>query len=103
LTTRLAERRRNDRLPAAYPATITDRQGRFLAKGRTTNISAQGTFVLAGGNALEPDQIVVIEMGIPVPGKPSQRRAVAFACRIVRRQQIGQLVGVGVEFLRKVR
>jgi len=102
LTIRLAERRRSVRLSAAYPATLTDGHGRFLAKGRTANISEGGAFVLANANSLQPEQVVVVELSIPAPGRSPNRRVVTYACRIARRQALGQLVGVGVEFLRKL-
>ena len=103
MTVHVAERRRSARLPAAYPAVIVDSQGRFIAKGRTTNISHEGAFILASAKALVPEQVVAIEITVPSLGGTPKTRVVVYTCRVARRQGIGQLLGVGVEFLRKLR
>ena len=102
VTIRAAERRRSIRESAAYPAVIADRHGRFIARGRTANISEQGAFVLADAQSLKLQQVVLVELSLPSLKRPDARRVVTYACRIARRQQIGQLVGVGVEFLQKI-
>ena len=101
MTIRTAERRQSVRNSAAYPAVISDRHGRPLARGRTANISEHGAFVLANGQSLQLEQIVLIELSVPSL-RGQGRRCVLYACRIARRQQLGQLVGVGVEFLQKL-
>ena len=103
MTVHLAERRRSARLPAAHLAVIADQHGRFIAKGRTANISEQGALILANAGSLQLEQIVIVELTVPSADGTSKRRVVVYTCRIARRQAVGPLLGVGVEFLRKLR
>ena len=46
MAVRTAERRRSMRVAAAYQALVRDRRGKFVARGRTANISHNGVFVV---------------------------------------------------------
>ena len=105
--TLLAERRRSVRTPAAYQATLYSRQGRVLARGRTTNISQSGAFVVAENRRNIPlSGRICVEIAVPglsvSPGRRARMRVVRYACRIVRTQALGQLIGLGIEFVRKL-
>ena len=103
MSVRAAERRRSTRHTAAYPTVLVDLRGNILARGRSANISEHGLFVivsglaspLAGGN-------VVAKVSIPATAGGKQTRIVVYECRIVRRQALGQLVGLGVELCKKL-
>jgi hypothetical protein len=101
MTVRVAEKRRSVRIPAAYPTLLADPGGRFLARGRTANISEHGLFVIVSTPTPPPDgEAVIIEVTVPAPNDDT--RTVVYTCRIVRRQAVGHLVGLGVEFAKKL-
>ena len=107
MTVHTAERRRSVRVPATYPAIVRDRRGRTLTRGRTANISEHGVLLISRRReGLLPDQKIVLELTIPAAPTTRCRRqptrTVRYRCRIVRTQTIGQLVGLGIEFLRKL-
>ena len=106
--TQLVERRRSSRIPAAYPVTVLSRKGRFLARGRTVNISEHGVFILTHGQGrFRPEQHILIELRIPATCQSSNRRevhrTVCYLARIIRLQRVGQQLGMGIEFLEKIR
>jgi len=107
MLTRVEEKRRHARAAAAYPAAIRDRRGRVLARGRTANISESGVFVVAKIGRVPPvGQEIIIDLTVPaVPASCSRRpasRTVCYRCRVVRAQRLGNLAGLGVEFLEKL-
>ncbi len=98
---RPADRRRSVRIPAAYPTLLADLSGHVLARGRAANISEQGLFVIVSQPTVAPDgKTLVVE--ITLPGPNDDTRTVAYSCRVVRTQAIGQLMGLGVEFAEKL-
>ena len=103
MTVRTAERRRNSRLPAAFPTVIRDRRGKLLAKGRTANISENGVCIMirrAAGVAIH--DTVTIAMTVPADPIAGTRRLVNYRCRVVRRQEMGNVVGLGLTFIEKL-
>ena len=107
MSLRTAERRRAVRVPAVFPATLRDRRGRLLARGRTADISERGTLIMAKAQRGDPRLgEAFLEMSLPTPSEVCPRRhgqrIVHYLCRIVRVQPLGQLVGLGVEFLQKL-
>jgi len=107
MSVRLADRRRSYRMAASHHVVVRDKRGRMLARGRTANISENGAFVLVRC-AKPPRQNTdgILEMTVPafsgVRHKPGATRVLCFACRIVRVQQLGQLVGLGIELGEKL-
>ena len=100
MTVRVGERRRSIRLPAAYPTLLAEPDGRVLARGRTANISEHGLFLIISSPTLPPQgHTLVVEITVPAPN--DDVRTISYSCRIVRRQEVGQLVGLGVEFARE--
>ena len=106
MSTRVAERRRNQRTPAVHPAAILDEDGYVLASGRTSNISEHGVFVIGNGQwrpQLDAKVILMLELpAAPTPRRPDRLRTVAYRARVVRTQEVGQLIGVGLELMEKV-
>lgn len=107
MSTRVAERRRSRRVPAVHPATIMDEDGCVISKGRTSDTSECGVFLIVDNN-WEPvvDSEVVLELripGTPTPRKPDKLRTVAYHARVVRTSNIGSMIGVGLELLTKVK
>jgi len=107
MTVWTAERRRSVRVPAAYPATVHDGRGRILTRGRTANISEHGVLLITPRrDGLLVDQQVAVELTVPAaPAARPRRQAtrtVRYHCRIARTQPLGQLLGLGIEFLRKL-
>ncbi len=106
-TTLTADRRRAARLPRSYCASIRDGRGNILARGRTTNISETGLFIVGTGRdgALDREHVVV-EIDIPSTkprrdGRGGLRR-VQYVARVVRTQAFGPMFGVGLELLEKL-
>jgi hypothetical protein len=100
MTVRVGERRRSIRLPAAYPTLLAEPGGRVLARGRTANISEHGLFLIVSSPTLPPQgHTLIVEITVPAPN--DDVRTISYSCRIVRRQAVGQLVGLGVEFARE--
>ena len=102
-----ADRRRNIRMPAAYPATICDRHGRFLARGRITNVSETGVFFVGTGRDGSPRAgRVVLEMDLPEAkprhGRREGTRKVQHLVQIVRAQTLGYMLGLGLKFIEKL-
>lgn len=100
------ERRTSYRMPCVYPVVVSDRRGRFLSRGRTSNISETG--VMAIVNLKRPvavDERLIVELSVPSASASRDRqfRTVVYACRVARIQSIGQLTGLGIEFLEKLR
>lgn len=102
-----AERRQSTRVAAAYQAVLRTRRGKLLARGRTADISENGVFVVGRFPRGTPTVgEAVIELQIPdaatARGKRRPDRTVRFRCRIVRTAPMGDLLGVGIEFLEKL-
>jgi len=100
------ERRNGIRMAAAYVVVISDRRGRFLARGRTANISESGIYVIIERRHLPEGGMVNLDITIPdaagKPGRPDAQRTVRYASRIVRDEPVGQLMGLGIQFVEKI-
>ena len=99
----ITDRRRSMRIAAAYPVSLCDEQWRILARGRTANISDTGVSVVADARRGVPDSGTLhVEITLPIEGAVvSGRRQMCIAryvCRIARTQQLGNLMGLGLDF-----
>jgi hypothetical protein len=75
---------------------------REIARGRTANISESGVLVLVRNTGRFPDSVEVFaELTIPADPAAGTLRNVTYRCRIVRRQELGAMMGLGLEFLEK--
>lgn len=102
MATTTKERRRSVRMAAAYQAVILNHRMREIARGRTANISESGVLVLVRSTGRFPDTgQVYAELTIPADPAAGTKRQVVYLCRIVRRQQLGGMMGLGLEFLEK--
>ena len=103
---RVAEGRANHRAAAAHPIVVRDLDGGLLARGRTSNISETGVFLIAQTNWLaEVDQEVHICLTLPATRKAQrrdERRAVVYTARVVRLRMLGHMLGVGLELQDKI-
>lgn len=103
MTTRTAERRRSVRVSAAHPYVLRDRKNRVIAKGRTANISENGVMTVVKLHPRLPDTgQVVLDLTLPADPILGTTRLVKYRCRIARRQEMGNMVGLGLEFLQKL-
>jgi c-di-GMP-binding flagellar brake protein YcgR len=101
------DRRRSIRVAAAYPVSLCDDTWRILARGRTANISETGVSVVADARRGVPETGQVhVEITLPAEGKfvPGRRqmRIARYVCRIARVQQLGNLMGLGLDFTEKL-
>lgn len=103
----LTDRRKNLRSSAAYPATLLDRRGRPLSRGRTANISERGALLLVRArDKFRPESRVIVELLIPLPsadGRRLEHRKVVYKCRIAHVEPMGQMAAIGIELLEKLR
>lgn len=102
-----SDRRRGRRMAGTYRTIIRDKGGRLIACGRSTNISEKGVFVVATVPTGPPQsEQVVLELTLPgtklSSGKKSPYRKVHYLARIVRTQQLGDMLGLGLEFVEKL-
>lgn len=104
MSVRIAERRRSVRVEGVYPAVIYDETGGVIGRGRTGNLSESGVFIITRRRkGLLQAEKMFVEMTVPAAGKTHGRRNVARTvrrtCRLVRTQVLGQLLGLGIEFV----
>ena len=102
-----AERRRFARMATACSAVLYDRRGRVLAKGRTGDTSEGGLFLLASARrAPRQDSQAIVEIAVPKPSRrQSERnaaRTVRYLARVAHVEQLGQMYGIGLAFLKKL-
>ena len=104
MTVRTAERRRSTRAPNTYRATLHDGRNRsVLGRGRTANISENGVLlVLRSSDRIPETGNVCISLMIPADPIAGTTRQVVYRCRIVRRQEMGNMLGLGLEFITKL-
>jgi len=106
MTVTTAERRRSSRAAAAHPATISSRRGRFLARGRTANISENGAFVVSRCTRSKlRGETVILDVAVPTAaarGGRDERREVRYLCRIIRTENLGELLGIALAFVEKL-
>lgn len=101
------DRRGDVRISSSYRAVICDTRGRVLARGRTTNISENGAFVVGIARHGPPrGKQVIVEMEIPFAGLRHGRRGgfrrVRYSARLVHTQALGSMFGAGLELLDKL-
>ena len=74
MTTVANERRRLPRVAASHPAVVFDENGRLLARGLTSNISATGLLVITRTHdAVSEGTVVEMELIVPAVGGRSLR------------------------------
>ncbi len=102
----ITERRSSGRISTAYPAKIRSRTGEILARGRTSNISAHGVFLIADREFEIPsDGVVVLELVKPDLDRISTATEPVldrYECCIIRSESLGQLIGLAVKFNKKL-
>ena len=101
------ERRRSVRGYAAYPATVYDQQGCVLARGQTSNICEKGVQVVATRCECPSDvEEVILEITIPsvTPrrGGRAEFRTVRYLTKVARIEMLGQMLALGLEFVKKL-
>ena len=103
MSVRSAERRRSRRKAASHHAAVFTRSGALVARGKTSNISENGVFLLARIDGKTPvSGRVTLELVVPdasnKPNRSARMRTVRFSARIIRTVRLGHLVGLGIEF-----
>lgn len=102
----LTDRRDGIRMAAAYPVRIIDRRGRLLVCGRTANISENGVYAIFNRRTMPDNGLIELEIEVPAvsgkPGRGDAQRIVRYSARIVRDQTVGQMMGLGIQFVRKL-
>ncbi len=104
MSVRTSDRRRNLRSAVSLPVAVIDRRGRVRLRGRTADISEGGLMLLTEARSgLQMRGRVLLEISMPTArasaGRESRTRRTVFAGRILRVEEIGQLVGLAIELL----
>ncbi len=104
MSVHVRERRRGSRMSVSHPVTLRDRRGRVLLRGRTSDISQRGLYCLTEcRRGLRLKGRVMLEITLPAGRAPRRRhatqRTARHAGRIVRVEEIGQLVGLAIELI----
>lgn len=104
MNVRTAERRHNVRLAASYAAVLRDHRNRaVLARGRTADISEHGVFLLLRpGDRLGESPSVCVTLTVPADPVAGTRRQVTYRCRVIHRLELGNRLGLGLEFISKL-
>lgn len=107
MTVRTSERRLSTRIAAAYAVRLCDARGRQVASGRTANVSESGLFALLRyGKDLPENMSPLAEVTVPshsaAAAARGSTRVVCYRCRIIRQSRLGNLLGVGLEFVEKM-
>jgi len=108
MTVHITERRQQHRLAAAYPIRILAGRGKVVCAGRTANITEGGVYALFRfARELSATTRVTVEMILPAhtdsDAARGETRTVRYRCRITRQELMGGHLGVGLEFLEKLR
>jgi hypothetical protein len=100
----IAERRISVRMAAAYSAVLIDRRNRtILTMGRTANISENGILLVVRLSHRVPvEGEVCVRLTVPSNPLTGDKREVTYLCRIIRRQEMGNMLGLGLQFLKKI-
>ena len=98
------ERRRSDRLATAATAILRTAEQRFITRCSVINVSDGGVFVMTHDcPELPRGGQVYLEMAAPQADNPDgPRQTTVHLCRIVRAQQMGALVGLGLAFIERL-
>jgi len=99
-----AERRKVERVASAQTAELWDRDNRkMLGRGRTANRSEVGVMLVVRRDQQVPAEgEVCIRLSTPPSMHDGRGRRTAYVCRIVRRQELGNMLGLGLQFLKKI-
>jgi len=103
-----AERRSTARASVTYPVSLFDRRGNILARGRTTDVSQSGVFaVVVPTSKAVRARHVVLDLTVPdgkaSRGRKGAGRKVTYLARIVRHENLGHMLGIGLEFVEKLK
>ena len=107
MSVRATERRRKDRTAAAHPVAICDPRGQLLVRGRTSDVSETGLYCLTEARrALRIRGRVIVEVSLPAGRSPRLRhrrmRKIRYLGKVLRVDEIGQLVGLALELVEKL-
>jgi len=103
MTVRTDERRISTRLPAGHQVAFRDTRGRVIGRGRTANISEGGIMVIVRrSHSIPQNGSVVAEVTVPANPATGTKRRVRYRCRIARRLVLGNMLGLGLEFIEKI-
>ena len=104
MTVQTAERRREERLPSAQAAELWDKDNRqMLGRGRTANTSEGGVMLMVRRDQRIPlEGEVCLRLSTPPSIQDGRGRRRAYLCRIARRQELGNMLGLGLQRIKKL-
>ena len=108
MTVHITERRLQHRMAASYPIRVLNGRGSVICAGRTANITEQGVYALFRfGRELSTTGRLIVELVLPAhtatDSARNDTRTVRYRCRITRQELMGDHLGVGLEFVMKIR
>jgi hypothetical protein len=95
-------------MAAVYPIRILAGRGRVTCAGRTANLTERGVYALFRfGRELSAAGSITVELVLPAhttsESARDDTRTVRYRCRVTRQELMGQHLGVGLEFVAKLR
>jgi len=95
-------------MAAAYPIRVLAGRGKVVCAGRTANLTERGVYALFRfGRELSATGRVTAELILPAhtasDSAKDDTRTVRYRCRVTRQELMGQHLGVGLEFIEKLR
>ena len=104
MTVQTAERRQEDRVPSAQVAELWDSDNRqMLGRGRTANRSERGVLlVVRREHRIPTEGEVCLRVSTPPSIQDGRGRRMTYLCRIVRGQELGNMLGLGLQFIKKI-
>lgn len=93
------ERRAHTRFDLTCPIVVADSDGKELLRTETLNVSDGGTLLMPGGEAVEANQPVHVNLRVPrITQNTFMYEDFFSAARVLRRQQVNGGHGLAVAF-----
>ena len=94
-------------MAAVHPIRVINGRGGVAAVGRTANITENGVYALfRSGRELPTSGVITVELVLPAhtvaESRKGETRTVYYRCRVTRQELMGQHLGVGLEFVKKI-
>ena len=98
--------RRHERVEARYAVILRNADGDVLGHGQTVNVSDGGVFaVIDLADVPEVDTTFLLEVDLPsilASNGDRQRQTAHYIARLVRTEQIDELIGLGMELTERI-
>lgn len=102
----ILSRRRHERVEARYAVILRDQAGDVLARGQTVNVSDGGVFAVIDLDEVpEVETRFLLEVDLPsilTTDGSRERQTAHYVARVVRTEQIDEMIGLGMELTERI-